>query len=1008
MMFGNNYLFEILCRLKILKRPKDETAQLKEKTNLLSPMSSKILEALVARGRYATNFREQREVAFGLADLSTDPGGHEQLVTKGAIATLLHLIIATQDAEAQQIAALAVANTASSTSICRDIADLDGVVVGLVRYIGNERGDSIGRQYCALALGNLLVAPSTHELVVDVGGIGALLTMLKNCCDSGEFSAARYPTLAISHIASNPKYHWHIMIGGALEHIVALACCDDSDTQRQALAAVRGLCTTAENRVKFCKHGILDPLVLMSRSKDIDIIREVSSALNVISLEEENKEDVSNRAMSTLISLLVSGDNYVERNSCCAIASLVEVKDIHTRFFEELGLAPLIALCSSPYDRCRLEALRGVANLSYNPELIVDLIQQNALKPLLQSVEQDGDDGHFAALAIANFSTQSSSLIKLVQAGAIPHIVSLVSGPSNNLAGRRYGAMVLANMTTCKDFHSIILNDKGPEALFALGTSCGDVESKRFVSTALANLCLNAATHDRIVATGGLQPAIVLVHDNDRTVHRMAASALRGLTTTGGIICTKIIHEGGLEPLCRLLKSEELNILTEVTACMRNLSIADESKFEILKSGAVSPLILHIQSDDYIVAQFSCECLANLAEISDSHDLLVREGAIPPCIRAMGSKHIEIQQESGRLLSNLSASKNELTVDAAIDGGGHKMLISFLRSHDIMCQRVGASGIANLCTHSHHQRTLIDALEPLQILAGGDNVELDIRRISLLGIANLASCFGNHGDFDSQSSISMLISFSNASDDQLRNYAAYAVAEISRNSDMAEKITGEGGLNVVLYLARSDDRSVQRQVLPALKTLSFLDCNKVGICENGALPSLLYFVSEYGYNYDASRMACCVIANLAETASNMPFLVKNGCIPQLVSALDSSSESVQLESARALGNLSVNVDHCDLIINHGAVKSIVACFLSQNIECQRMAALALCNVSSNLNSHAELLKCDISGIVKTECLVSLDPTKFCDHETERFCILIIANIIGGMQHQDMNSFFGKE
>ncbi len=970
-------------------------------------MSSKALESLVARGRYANHFREQREIAFGLVDFSTHAEVHEQLVTKGGVDTLLHILTTSQDAEAQQFAALAVANTASSTSVCRDIVIREGALAGLIQYVRNEKGDSIGRQYCALALCNLLVEPDTQKSVVEVGGIGALLTMLKNCFDAKEFDVARYPTVAVSHVASNPQYHWQIMLGGALELLIALVCCEDSDTQRYALAAVRGLCTTAENRVKFCKNGILDPLILMSRSNNIDVVREVTSAFNIMSLEEENKEEISHRAMSTLISLLLSEDDVIERNSCSAIANLVKVKDIHSRFLEELGLSPLIALCSSPNASCRMEALRAVANLSANPELICGLIQHNALGPLVSSIEKDGDNCHFAALAMANISTQPPSLVKIVQIGALPCIISLVSSPNNNLAGRRYGALVLANMTTCKDLHPVVLSNKGPEALFALSNSHIDVESRRFASTALANLSSNTASHERITKAGGLQSVIALARDSDVTVHRMAVMALRGLSITSDVNST-IVHEGGLEPLCHLLTSNENNVLIEATACMCNLSLTDELKVEILRSGAVSPLISLILSEDMTIAQFACECLANLAEFADNQECLVREGAIIPCISAMGSQHLEIRRESGRLLSNLAASINEAAADGIIDGKGHDLLISFLLSHDITCQRVGASGVANLCTHSRHQRTLIGALEPLQLILRADKIDPDIRKFCMLGIASLASCFENHDDIILQNSIPMLVSFSVSADAELRNYAAHALVEISRNSDMAEIITSEGGLNAVLYLARSDDRHVQRQVLPALTVLSFLDSNKRAICANGAMPPLLHFICADSQDNDGARLACCTIANLVEIASIMPLVVQDGYIPQLVGALDCSSESIQQESARALGNLAVNIDYCDLVIKHGAIKGLVACFRNQSIECQRMAAMALCNLSSNLNSHNELLKRDILDHVKSECIVSLDPRSFSDQETERFCILIIANIIGGCQDHNFDSFFGEE
>ncbi len=53
---------------------------------------SKVLEALIARGRRVRRPREQREVAFGLAELSTHPEIHVKFLKKGGLKTLLHLL----------------------------------------------------------------------------------------------------------------------------------------------------------------------------------------------------------------------------------------------------------------------------------------------------------------------------------------------------------------------------------------------------------------------------------------------------------------------------------------------------------------------------------------------------------------------------------------------------------------------------------------------------------------------------------------------------------------------------------------------------------------------------------------------------------------------------------------------------------------------------------------------------------------------------------------------------
>lgn len=154
-------------------------------------------------------------------------------------------------------------------------------------------------------------------------------------------------------------------------------------------------------------------------------------------------------------------------------------------------------------------------------------------------------------------------------------------------------------------------------------------------------------------------------------------------------------------------------------------------------------------------------------------------------------------------------------------------------------------------------------------------------------------------------------------------------------------------------------------------------------------------------------MACCAVANLLEAAGNMPLVVNQSCVPLLVRALDSDSEFVQREAARALGNLAVCIDYSDLVLKHDAVKRLVACFQSRNCECQRMAAMAIGNISSNIKCHESLLECDILNLVQAECYSSLDPKRFSDHETVRFCILIISNLAGSKQnHSRMDTCFG--
>ncbi len=126
---------------------------------------SKVLETLIARGRRVRSFQESQEIAFGLANLSTNAEVYKWLLKKGEIETLVGFLTIAQDGEAQQFAVLAIANTASKKVLCNDIVRLDGVVVGLVQCVKNEQGDSI-RRLLATCLQNwqLTKRPSSWQL----------------------------------------------------------------------------------------------------------------------------------------------------------------------------------------------------------------------------------------------------------------------------------------------------------------------------------------------------------------------------------------------------------------------------------------------------------------------------------------------------------------------------------------------------------------------------------------------------------------------------------------------------------------------------------------------------------------------------------------------------------------------------------------------------------------------------------------------------------------------------
>ena len=86
------------------------------------------------------------------------------MVKKGAVKSLEQLLTTSQDAEAQRFAALALANCASAV-FNRVAMVAEGILEKLILYVMGEENDLIGRQYCAMCIGNLAAEPENHEEV---------------------------------------------------------------------------------------------------------------------------------------------------------------------------------------------------------------------------------------------------------------------------------------------------------------------------------------------------------------------------------------------------------------------------------------------------------------------------------------------------------------------------------------------------------------------------------------------------------------------------------------------------------------------------------------------------------------------------------------------------------------------------------------------------------------------------------------------------------------------------
>lgn len=84
-------------------------------------------------------------------------------------------------------------------------------------------------------------------------GIEAFLAVLK----TEDVDAGRYAAFGLSNLGANANHRERIVELGAVPSLISLACSEDINAQRQALAGLRSICIAPEFRAVVVREGSL-------------------------------------------------------------------------------------------------------------------------------------------------------------------------------------------------------------------------------------------------------------------------------------------------------------------------------------------------------------------------------------------------------------------------------------------------------------------------------------------------------------------------------------------------------------------------------------------------------------------------------------------------------------------------------------------------------------------------------------------------------------------------------
>ncbi|TMW95183.1 hypothetical protein EJD97_009281 [Solanum chilense] len=200
--------------------------------------------------------------------------------------------------------------------------------------------------------------------------------------------------------------------------------------------------------------------------------------------------------------------------------------------------------------------------------------------------------------------------------------------------------------------------------------------------------------------------------------------------------------------------------------------------------------------------------------------------------------------------------------------------------------------------------------------------------------------------------IGLLLNLARSWREGLQTEAAKAIANLSVNANVAKAVAEEGGISVLAILAKSMNRLAAEEAAGGLWNLSVGEEHKAAIAEAGGVKALVDLIFKWSISGGEGVLerAAGALANLAaDDKCSMEVAAVGGVHALVKLAQECKAEGVQEQAARALANLAAhgdsNSNNAAVGQEAGALEALVQLIRSPHDGVRQEAAGALWNLS---------------------------------------------------------------